>query len=60
VEEGLITPPPSEVTEEDSAFAAYIPFQVVGPTSSHEPGAGTQGELMEFQEDGWDDRLEVS
>jgi Reverse transcriptase (RNA-dependent DNA polymerase)/GAG-pre-integrase domain len=59
LEEGLITPPPSEVTEEDSAFAAYIPFQVVGPTSSHEPGAGTQGELMEFQEDGWDDRLEV-
>src|SRR4029077_17432691 len=28
-------------------------------SNSYEPGDGTQGELKEFQEDGWDDRLEV-
>jgi hypothetical protein len=58
VEKGLITPPPSEVTEEDSAFAAYIPFQIVDQedTSNHK-NEDTHG-LMGFQENGWDDRCE--
>jgi transposase InsO family protein len=59
VEEGLITPPPSDVAEEDSAFAAYIPFQVENKGTSNHKNEDTQGGLMGFQEDGWNDRLEV-
>ena len=29
VEEGLITPPPSEVMDKDSAFATHIPFKLI-------------------------------
>jgi Reverse transcriptase (RNA-dependent DNA polymerase) len=63
VEEGLITPPPSEViTENDSAFAAYVPFQVVDRpghqgTSNHKTD-DTQDRLLGLQEDGRNDRFE--
>jgi hypothetical protein len=46
VEEGLITPPPSEVESKDSAFAAYIPFQSdVEDVSKHKDEVN-QGGLM--------------
>ena len=67
VEEGLMTPPPSEVDyENDSANAAYnyIPFQVPSRagtstgTSNHR-NEDTQGGLLGLQEDGWDEQWEA-
>jgi Reverse transcriptase (RNA-dependent DNA polymerase)/GAG-pre-integrase domain len=65
VEEGLITPPPSEVDYENgSANVAYIPFQVVERagtsqgTSNHR-NEDNQGGLSGLQEDSWNERLEA-
>jgi hypothetical protein len=56
---GLDHPPPSEViSENDSAIAAYIPFQVVDgrtPGTSKDKIGDAQSDLAGLQEDGWND-----
>ena len=56
VEESLISPPPSEVAREDSAFTAYPPFQVDQATTSSQGNDDFPDGLMGLQEDDWNGR----
>jgi len=55
VEDGLITPPPSEVIDKDSAFATHIPFQL--HQELYHKDDDEQGGQDGFHQN-WDERFE--
>jgi hypothetical protein len=59
VEEGLITPPSSEVENKDSAFAAYPPLQIVDQSrTSNQWNDDFPGPAPGTPEEDWDERFE--